>query len=332
MKTVGATKPAKPPFPLSDHCDGYRFFNPRVHTNRSMWEALKWRITSTRTPWPEQIAIRPTSLPATPSDETVAATWINHATVLLQSQHANILTDPVFSERTSPVQWIGPKRVHAPGVALDALPEIHVILLSHDHYDHCDAATLEHFAAQPNPPRVVTPLSNGDLLADFGFNPDHIIELDWWEEHSLSTGLSVRATPARHWSNRLTGERNGRLWSGFWLQLGARPIYYSGDTAWDDQMFADIRRRYGSPDLTLMPIGAYEPRWFMSAQHCNPAEAVRIHQTLGSKRTLGVHWGTFQLSDEGRDEPPRALAQACTEAGLPDDAFVTLAPGESLTV
>lgn len=325
--------PSRPRFPVSDHCDGRRFFNPVKHENRSWLDVLKWRRTSKATPWASSVALRPPPpLPPVPLDGTLTATWINHATVLLQTRHANILTDPVFSKRTSPVSWAGPRRVHPPGVALADLPPIHVILLSHDHYDHCDRTSLRYFARQAHPPIVVTPLGNGDLLRKFGFEAERIIELDWWEAHEFAHSFHVRATPARHWSNRLSGARNGRLWSGFYLQVGGRTIYYAGDTGWDDHMFSDIWERCGPPDLALIPIGAYEPRWFMAAQHCNPAEAVRIHQTVGAGKSLAVHWGTFQLTDEGRDAPREALAVARQEAGVPPTDFTTLSPGETLCV
>lgn len=328
-----ATAHAMPPrFPKSDHCDGFQFFNPGRHENRSWWDVLRWKRTSQPTPWPESVPISPPSLPTAPVDGTLTATWINHATVLLQTRHANVLTDPVFSDRTSPVQWAGPRRVHPPGVALSDLPDIHVILLSHDHYDHCDAGSLRHFAQLPHPPMIVAPLGHGELLQDFGFPEERIVELDWWEAHEFAAGFHVRATPARHWSNRLTGKRNGRLWSGFFVQVAGRTLYYAGDTAWDDQMFNDIHERCGEPDLAIIPIGAYEPRWFMAAQHCNPAEAVRIHQTIGALQSIGVHWGTFQLTDEGRNAPPAALALAREEADLDSHEFGVMAPGESLAV
>ena len=149
----------------------------------------------------------------------------------------------------------------------------------------------------PQPPIVVTPLGNGELLRKFGFSTERIVELDWWEAHEFAHGFHVRATPARHSSNRLSGKRNHRLWSGFFLQVGERTVYHAGDTAWDNFMFAELRERCCEPDLGIIPIGAYEPRWFMASQHCNPDEAVRIHKTVGATTSLGVHWGTFQLTD-----------------------------------
>jgi len=324
--------PARPRFPISDHCDGNRFFNPGRHINRSWWDVWKWRRHAKETPWPQSVEIQTSVPPPVPRDGTITATWINHATVLLQTRHANILTDPVFADRASPVPWAGPRRVHPPPLTLESLPRIHVILLSHDHYDHCDASTLRHFASLRQPPAVIAPLGNGPLLRRFGFTTERIIELDWWEAHEFTPGFHIRACPSRHWSNRVSGKRNHRLWSGFFIHAAGRSVYYAGDTAWDDEMFPAVHDRCGEPDLALLPIGAYEPRWFMSAQHCNPAEAVRIHQTIGALKSIGVHWGTFQLTDEGREAPVCELEAARTAAGLDPDEFITLEPGESLSV
>lgn len=319
--------------PISDHCDGRRFFNPRLHINRTWLDVLKWRRTSKATPWPRSVSLPPPPplLPA-PRDGTLRATWINHASVLLQTRLGNLLIDPVFSERVSPVSWAGPKRVHPPGIALEELPPITAILLSHDHYDHCDKATLKRLALKFPDAKVITPLGNGALAENCGFPSSRIFQLDWWQAHELTLGLHVRATPARHWSNRVSGSRNRRLWSGFFIHASGRTAYFSGDTAWDDEMFGDIYHECGAPDLGLIPIGAYEPRWFMESQHCNPAEAVRIHQTVGAYRSIGLHWGTFQLTDEGREAPPEALKIALKAANLPPDEFVVLSPGESVQV
>ena len=320
-------------YPLSDHYDGRRFHNPRHHINRSWLDVLKWRRTSSATPWPAKVDFKKTAPPApAPQDGTIRATWINHSSVLLQTRLGNLLIDPVFSERVSPLSWAGPRRVHPPGIALADIPPIDAILLSHDHYDHCDKTTLRTLAHRWPDAAFITPLGNGSIAQRCGFAPAQIIELDWWEAHELTLGLHVRATPARHWSNRVRGPRNSRLWSGFFIHAGGRTAYYSGDTAWDDEMFTQINSECGAPDLGLIPIGAYEPRWFMESQHCNPAEAVKIHQAVAAHRSLGLHWGTFQLTDEGREEPVTALDVARKQAQLPPESFVVLAPGESIEV
>jgi L-ascorbate metabolism protein UlaG (beta-lactamase superfamily) len=319
--------PAQPHFPVSDHCDGSRFFNPRGHVNRTWREVLKWRRTSQARPWPQSVPVAPTVLPqATPGHW--ACTYVNHSTFLLQTAQGNVLTDPVYSAHAGPFGRLGPKRAHSPGVPFADLPEIDVVLLSHDHYDHCDLPTLQRLAARFQP-HAITPIGNGALLRRAGFPAEKITELDWWQSHRTAAGLSVTVTPSRHWSNRIRGPRNGRLWGGFYLAGGSHRIAFVGDTGYDAEFFASIRQRLGAPDLALIPIGAYEPRWFMAPQHCNPAEAVQIHRDLGARQSIAMHWGTFQLTDEAREDPLRALTAARTAAGLAADEFLVLQPGES---
>lgn len=322
---------ARLPFPPSDHCDGRRFFNPRQHVNRTWVDVWKWRRTSRAQPWPTRVVIPPQPPPPTPGAGEVVCTFINHATFLLQCPEGNVLIDPVFSACAGPFGRLGPRRVHPPGVACDRLPPIDLVLLSHDHYDHCDLPTLRRLAGR-HQPAAITPLGNGCLLRRAGFNRDNITELDWWQSVRSRRGLEVTLLPARHWSNRLSGPRNGRLWGGFHLRIGSHTIVHTGDTGYDPEFFVSIRQKLGSPDLAMVPIGAYEPRWFMAPQHCDPAEAVQIHRDLGARQSIAAHWGTFQLTDEAREDPLEALAAARNAAGLDDSAFRVLLPGQSLTL
>jgi L-ascorbate metabolism protein UlaG (beta-lactamase superfamily) len=322
-----------PAQPVSDHGDGRGFRNPGHHVDRTWRHLLRWKLARHGQPWPRWVEITPVAPPPPPRDGTLTATWINHATCLLQTRFGNLLTDPIYGERASPLAWIGPRRVHAPGVPWAQLPRIDAVLLSHNHYDHCHLPTLRRLARQePSPPLALTPLGNGRLLRRAGFAAERIIELDWGEAHELRPGCHVRVTPARHWSKRLTMPRNRALWGGFFIQAGGRTAWFAGDTAYDEHLFAQIQKDCGQPDLALIPVGAYEPRWFMAPQHCNPAEAVRIHLEVGARRSVGVHWGTFQLTDERRDAPPRELARARTVAGVAEADFLCLQPGESVTV
>jgi L-ascorbate metabolism protein UlaG (beta-lactamase superfamily) len=315
------------PYPVSDHCDGHRFFNPRVHINRSLREIWRWKRTSRPAPWPRRITFATVACPAAASG--VRVTWLGHAMVLIQTPTTTFLTDPNYSPCAGPFGLLGPRRVHPPAIVWDDLPNIHRVLLSHDHYDHCDLPTLRRLARRFPHVEIITPLGNGALAARAGFPVTRIHEMDWWEEIDVP-GWRLTSTPARHWSNRLSGRLNGRLWSGFSLRNERSNVYYAGDTGYDPDMFRDIARRLGPPDLAVLPIGAYEPRWFMAAQHCNPEEAVRIHQELGARRSFGVHWGTFQLTDEAREKPVEELLAARQAARVAEADFPVVLAGTTL--
>lgn len=314
-------------FPVSDHCNGKTFFNPGGHAERGLLDVLRWQFSRQAVPWPSWVEITPAAPPPRTGNQAIV-TWINHATFLLQTPHGNFLTDPVFSDRVSPVSWAGPRRVHAPGVLFEALPKIDAVLLSHDHYDHCDFPTLRRLAAA-HQPAVVAPLGHRGLLAEAGFS--RITELDWWQTYAWSPELTLTLTPSRHWCRRRIGGTNHRLWGGFHLRGADQDIYFVGDSGYDPDLFRTIRQRLGAPDLALIPIGAYEPRWFMRSAHMNPAESVQVHRDLGAKLSIGMHWGCWRLTDEGRDEPPRALAEAGQKAGITGSDFRILTPGESVT-
>jgi L-ascorbate metabolism protein UlaG (beta-lactamase superfamily) len=316
--------------PPSDHFNGKTFFQPGLpSTGGRRRDLLRWKFSARPARWPARVAVAPPAPPPAASDGAIVATWIGHSTFLLQTAGATVLIDPVFSERASPVAWAGPRRVLPPGLALADLPRLDAVLLSHDHYDHCDMASLRALAAGAARAAVfVAPLRHRDLLAAAG--APRTVELDWWESHALAAGVDVTLTPSRHWSNRLGTPRNHRLWGGFFLTFGAdgaKRVWFAGDTGYDAEIFRAIRARGGAPDLALVPIGAYEPRWFMAPMHMNPAEAVQAHREVGARLSVAMHWGTFQLTDEGCDEPVAALAAARTTAGVAPEDFRVLAPG-----
>lgn len=260
-----------------------------------------------------------------------AATWIGHATVLVQAGGLNILTDPIFSAHASPLSWIGPKRKTAPALALADLPHIDVVVVSHNHYDHLDLPTLKALNAQAGgPPLFLMPLGVGDWLRRQGI--DRVAQLDWWQSTQVA-GATLHFVPVQHWSARGLFDRFETLWGGWVIEThdGERhlKIFFTGDTGYSKD-FADIQRRFGAMDFAMIPIGAYEPRWFMRHQHVNPAEAVQIHFDLQAKRSLGIHWGAFELTDEALDEPPRALRQALRSSATDAQGFITLAPGNVL--
>ena len=306
----------------SDHFDGRRFVNPTGPALQP-FSAVPRMLREKRTPWPAQVDVALQRPPAL-DGAAAAVTFIGHATFLIQTAAGNILTDPMYSQRASPVNFAGPRRVRQPGVAFEHLPAVSTILLSHNHYDHCDLATLRRLA--PGDPIVVTPLGNRGLVRSTGIR--RIEELDWWED-ATGTAMPITLTPAHHFSARTPFDRNRALWGGFLLVAGGRRIFFAGDSAYAPH-FRDIRQRLGPIDLALLPIGAYEPRWFMSAVHMNPAEAVQAHLDLGSPRSIGMHFGTFQLTNEGIDEPVRALDEARRANRIPEEQFSTLAPGESI--
>jgi L-ascorbate metabolism protein UlaG (beta-lactamase superfamily) len=263
-----------------------------------------------------------------------AVTWIGHATALVQIGAANVLTDPHFSERASPVQWAGPRRWQPPALTLAELPRIDVVLISHNHYDHLDEGSVRALNAQPGgPPLFVVPLGIERWLEGVGIT--NAKALDWWDQIEIA-GLKIHLTPVQHWSRRTFADTNTTLWGGFVIEGDSdgrrRRVFFSADTGYSATHFSEIGARLGPFDLALLPIGGYEPRWFMKAQHVNPEEAVQIHKDLRARRSLGIHWGTFQLTDEPLDQPVRDLAAARDKLGVPAQDFVTVRHGQTLNL
>lgn len=291
--------------------------------------------TPTPTLLPDLALIQANGNAATPALMKPAITWIGHATMLVQANGLNVLTDPIFSERASPIQSVGPKRAQAPGLSLAQLPPIDVVLISHNHYDHLDKNSVLALSNRAQASTLfLVPLGVKALFDDL--NIKNVKELDWWDSVNVK-GVEFNFTPVQHWSARGLGDRSQTLWGG-WAVLGAQTHwYFSGDTGYS-QDFVDTQKRFadrqtaakgGGFDLALIAVGAYEPRWFMKDQHVNPAEAVQIHHDLRAKRSVGVHWGTFNLTDEPLDQPPKDLALAVKERGLAADAFTVMAVGET---
>jgi L-ascorbate metabolism protein UlaG (beta-lactamase superfamily) len=262
------------------------------------------------------------------NNEKGTLTWIGHATVLLQLKGNNILTDPHFSERASPVQWAGPKRVVPPGISLQELPPIHMVVISHDHYDSLDEQTIVKLHQREGGTKTLFLVPLGFKSWFEGLGIKRVIELDWWERHE-EADLKITAVPVQHWSKRGLSPRNKTLWAGWVIQANDFRFFFAGDTGYAPH-FKEIGHKLGPFDLSAIPIGAYEPRWFMRNYHINPEEALQIHLDVRSKKSVAIHWGTFMLTDEPLDEPPRRLKQAIRENGRSEEEFLILKHGETI--
>jgi L-ascorbate metabolism protein UlaG (beta-lactamase superfamily) len=309
-----------PIFPI--HFDGKRFFNPGAAGAPGFFAALRWMLSSR----PERSArfvsdVEQTKPPALVEGAQLRVTLINHSTVLLQQNELHILTDPIWAERASPLAAIGPRRRRKPGVRWEDVPRIDVVLLSHNHYDHLDLAALRRLADRGES-QFVVPAGVGRLLRSQKIGPVH--ELDWGKAVSIGQA-QIHSVPALHFSARGIFDRNRTLWCGYVIETAGRTVYFAGDTAFGDH-FGMIRERFGAPRVALLPIGAYEPRWFMSRVHMSPDEAVRAHQLLGAEASIAIHHGTFQLADDGIDTPKKRLKERS-----PGDSFLVLNNGQSVT-
>jgi L-ascorbate metabolism protein UlaG (beta-lactamase superfamily) len=289
---------AKSDYPLSDHYDGERFFNPDHHEMKSLWDVLEWKLSTDPTPWPQHRPNKSYPFPSYDPQLRAMVTFINHATFLIQLDNLTVLTDPIFSPRAGPLSFVGPKRVRDPGVKLEDLPSLDVVVISHNHYDHLDLESLKSLDKKFRPLFLV-PLGDKKLLKNSGIT--HVREMDWWEEHTIK-GHTIIFTPAQHWSARGLFDKCKSLWGSYYLRSPEFRIYFAGDTGLGGH-FKKIRQQLGRPDLSLLPIGAYEPRYFMKFSHMNPQDAKLAHQDLESQYSLGMHFGTFQLTDEGIDDP-----------------------------
>ncbi len=314
--------------PKSDHFDGKKFGLPDQHKARSLFDIIKWGVSGDRGSWIKhdenkyQARLKPLI------DNDINVTYVNHSTFLLQLNGLNILTDPVWSDRASPYSWIGPKRMRPPGIKFEDLPEIDIVLISHNHYDHLDLPTVLQLREKFNP-QFITPLGVSQFLERNDITNSY--DLDWWDELSLNESVAVNAVPARHFSGRGVFDRDKTLWCGYVIESSSGTIYFAGDTAYSD-FFLEIGERFSPIDLALIPIGAYKPRWFMRPIHCNPDEAVKIHQDVNARQSFAAHFGTFPLADEGMNEPVEDLTKALEKNGLTETEFTALDEGESKTV
>ncbi|MGB3406986.1 MAG: MBL fold metallo-hydrolase [Jannaschia sp.] len=308
--------------PVSDHFDGTRFFNPEGQDPKGFGDLVRWQLGGGKADWPDTVGITQDK-PAERIDD-LRVTMIGHATVLIQVAGLNLLTDPVWSRRASPLSFAGPARVTAPGVAFADLPRIDAVLLSHNHYDHLDLATLRRLHERFAMP-VLTPLGNDTILRD-AIDGIDARAADWGETLELP-GLVVRLLPCHHWSARGTRDRSMALWASFVLETAAGKILHIGDTGFDGGRPYRAAAEHGPFRLAILPIGAYAPRWFMRDQHQDPEEAVAGLLACGARQAMAHHWGTFQLTNEARDEPPAKLLESLTKRNLSPDMFRVVPPG-----
>lgn len=314
--------------PPSDHFDGVRFFNPQGTAPKGLGDFLRWRFGGGRARWPDSWPSP--AAPMAPERRLPASalrvTLVGHATLLVQTSGLNILTDPIWSERASPFSFLGPKRVNQPGVPFASLPPIDVVLVTHNHYDHLDVATLGRLQAAFDP-LLVTPLGNDEIIRREV--PEMRIAAHDWGQSVAVGPVRLHLEPCHHWSARGLRDRRMALWAAFVIEGPAGKLLHVGDTGYNSgRDYRGIRDRHGKLRVAILPVGAYEPRWFMRSQHQNPDEAVRGFLDCGAEQALGHHWGTFQLTNEAIDAPLLELEAALERHGVAPDSFPALRPGE----
>lgn len=317
------------PTPSGASFDGERFLNDEPTEPRSFGNVLKWKFTSEPGEWRDWTD-EPHGPPPPPrvGPGELRVTFVNHATTLVQIDGLNILTDPVWSERVGPLSFLGPSRVRPPGIRFEDLPKIDVVVISHNHYDHLDLPTLRRLG-RAHSPRYFVGLGNAAILHAAGIG--NVAELDWWQTVELRNGVKLTAVPAQHGSNRGLADWNRTLWGGYVFEGKGGYAYFAGDTGFGPH-FAQIRERFGPPRLAILPIGAFRPEWFMQTVHASPADAVKAHLVLGARQSVAMHFGTFQLADDGQDEPVEQLVAAREREGVHEEQFWVLGFGEGRDV
>ena len=317
---------AKEIFSKSVLKDGIFYNNYIDHNMASFKEFWKWRKESTK-PDPVSFPLAqndPQFLKHNKNQKTL--TWIGHASFLLQIDGVNILTDPHLTKRASPVSFAGPVRTTPPGLKIKDLPIIDIIVISHNHYDHLDSQSIRQIIKQQknNQPLILVPLKLKSLLKSFGAT--NVKELGWWDNIKFKN-LNLHSVPVQHWSNR-SFNTNKTLWCGWVIKTSSFKTFFCGDTGYSKD-FLTIQKKFDYMDLSLIPIGAYAPRWFMKDHHCNVKEAIQIHKDIQSKYSIAMHWGTFQLTDEPMEEPVQLLKSLYTQKSLSDKKFITMKHGET---
>jgi L-ascorbate metabolism protein UlaG (beta-lactamase superfamily) len=314
--------------PTSDHFNGESFHNQEPRQSRMTF--MQWQMNRERGPWTDWTDSPPGPPPPRRVERgSLRVTFINHATTLLQLDGVNVLTDPIWSERCSPVSFVGPKRVRPPGLRFEDLPPIDAVILSHNHYDHMDVPTLKRLAARFPNARFFAGLGNKAFLESKGISS--VTELDWWQEVQLTPEVKLVSAPAHHFSNRGLDDQNGTLWTSYVLQGPSGVTYFAGDTGYGKH-FRQVRERFGPVKLAVLPIGAFKPEAFMEVVHVSPKEAVQASVDLEAKVSVPMHYGTFNLGDDGQEEPVTELRKALEARPEPRPEFWVLGFGEGRDV
>ncbi|MCM2293354.1 MBL fold metallo-hydrolase [Allorhizobium sp. BGMRC 0089] len=319
--------------PVTDHFDGTRFFNPGGVPPLGAADILRWKLRGKPARWPRRVSLPegPVKAPPHVAGADLRVTMIGHASMLIQTDGLNVLTDPVWSRRASPFTSLGPRRVIEPGIRFQDLPQIHAVLVTHNHYDHLDLETLQRLQDEFHP-IIITPLGNETLIRRT-LSAAKIVSLDWGEGFSEWDGITITAEPCHHWSARGVGDRCMALWAAFVLTTSSGSIYHVGDTGFHNGInYRAAAEKYGGFRLAILPIGAYQPRWFMRGQHQDPKEAVEGFRLCRASYAIGHHFGTFRLTDEPMGEPPEQLQQALIAADIEPDRFRALNAGEVFDV
>ncbi|MDZ7606155.1 MAG: MBL fold metallo-hydrolase [Cyclobacteriaceae bacterium] len=311
--------------PVSDHFNGKTFINPGHVKAKGLRDVIRWASNRSPGPWTEIKEVKYGEKPVARNDDGIRITFVNHSTFLIQVDGVNILTDPIWSERTSPVSFAGPKRMRPPGIRFEDLPPIDAVILSHNHYDHLDVPTMKKLI-KTHDPEIITPLGVGAFIKQMGSGRTR--DMDWWEEATLPSNLPIVAVPAQHFSGRGTFDRDATLWCGYVIKSKSGNVYFAGDSGYGE-FFKTIGERYGEMAISLIPIGAYLPQWFMSPIHISPEEAVQVHKDVRSRISLGMHFGTFPLADDGQEQPQSDLQKALNNAGLTQSEFIAPAEGKA---
>ncbi len=315
-----------------DHYRNGLFFNPlRPELDKSFFSYLNMRWFSGVEHADQRLDAHKVSIADQAVDSLAAdfdlpqLTWLGHSTFLIQYRGKTVLTDPMLSQRASPFSFVGPDRLVAKPIALADLPPIDVVIISHNHYDHLDQDTISQLG---NAPLYLVPLGLKRWFIEQGIAPGQVVELDWWQSHQ-ARGIALTATPSQHWSGRGLFDRMETLWAAWHIDIDGFTVWFAGDTGYNAEQFKAVGERWQGVDIGLIPIGGYSPRWFMESVHVDPAQAIQIHRDIGARVSIGMHWGTFQMTSEPMMEPKQLLEQQLAAEQLSADAFITLAIGES---